>query len=238
MQTLPLYSKRAPVAGAFCIALVTLLSGCASKNPLMEEPSPIASKRINKPAPQAPQTAAAAPEAPVVASASIAAAEPSAPAAGVAAAEPAPPAEPVKEPIVAEASKAESPAAIAAPAKAAPTGVQVKQEKRFLGFFRPYRPDIQQGNFISQEMVAQLKEGMTQDQVIFLLGTPLLTDMFHADRWDYPFRMQKGNGETTTSRVTVYFQNGRVSSFDGGDLPTEADYLARIADKAKQAKKK
>jgi len=116
--------------------------------------------------------------------------------------------------------------------------VQVKQEKRFLGFFRPYRPDIQQGNFITQEMVAQLKEGMTQDQVIFLLGTPLLNDMFHADRWDYPFRMQKGNGEVTTSRVTVFFKDHRVSSFEGGDLPTEADYLERIANKAKEAKNK
>ena len=87
-------------------------------------------------------------------------------------------------------------------------------------------------------MVAQLKEGMTQDQVIFLLGTPLLTDVFHADRWDYAFRMQKGNGEITSSRVTVHFKDKLVSSFEGGgDLPTEKDYLARIADKAKAANK-
>ena len=107
--------------------------------------------------------------------------------------------------------------------------VQVTQNKRFLGFLRPYRPDIQQGNFISREMVAQLKEGMTQDQVRFVLGTPLLTDVFHNDRWDYPFRMTKGNGEMTSSRVTLTFVEKRLTRIEGGDLPTEADYLSRIS---------
>ena len=48
----------------------------------------------------------------------------------------------------------------------------------------PYRIEIQQGNFVSQEMVSQLKPGMSKDQVRFVLGTPLITDSFHADRWD------------------------------------------------------
>ena len=131
----------------------------------------------------------------------------------------------------ADASKAESDAKAAT----AGGGVQTIQQKRFLGFLRPYRPDIQQGNFVSQEMVAQLKPGMSRDQVVFLLGTPLLTDIFHADRWDYSFRLQKGNGEITTSHVTVYFKDSVVSNFEGGnDLPTEQDYLERIADKAKK----
>ena len=77
-----------------------------------------------------------------------------------------------------------------------PTGAQ-----RFLGFLSPYRIDVQQGNFISREMVAQLKEGMrtkdgvTPEQVRFVLGTPLLTDIFHSNRWDYVFRLKKGSGE-------------------------------------------
>jgi outer membrane protein assembly factor BamE len=112
---------------------------------------------------------------------------------------------------------------------AAASDVQVTQNKRFLGFLRPYRPDIQQGNFISREMVAQLKEGMTQEQVRFVLGTPLLTDVFHSDRWDYPFRMAKGNGEMTTSRVTLTFADKKLTRIEGGDLPTEADYLSRIS---------
>ena len=198
MHMLPPNFKRAPVfAGAFCLLLATALTGCASKNPLMEEPAPVAAKA--KPAVQVQSPGSVTEEKTATASTGTA-------------------------PVVA--TPAASPTS-------APNGVQTKQEKRFLGIFRPYRPDIQQGNFVSQEMVAQLKPGMTQDQVIFLLGTPLLTDVFHSDRWDYSFRLQKGNGEITTSHVTVFFKDKLVSSFEGGDLPTEKDYLNRIANKAK-----
>ena len=102
--------------------------------------------------------------------------------------------------------------------------------QKFMWFFSPYRPDIQQGNFVSEEMLAQLKEGMTRDQVRFILGTPLLADLFHADRWDYPFRLARGSGETTSSRVVVYFdKEGKVARFEGGNLPTEKEYIDRIA---------
>ena len=102
--------------------------------------------------------------------------------------------------------------------------------QKFMWFFSPYRPDIQQGNFVSEEMVSQLKEGMTRDQVRFILGTPLLADIFHADRWDYPFRLARGSGETTSSRVVVYFdKEGKVARFEGGNLPTEKEYIDRIA---------
>ena len=110
----------------------------------------------------------------------------------------------------------------------------ITQFQKFMWFFSPYRPDIQQGNFVSEEMLAQLKPGMSQDQVRFIFGTPLLTDPFHAERWDYPFRLAKGNGEITTSRVVVYFKDGKVDHFDGGNLPTEKEYIARIAGPAKQ----
>lgn len=109
--------------------------------------------------------------------------------------------------------------------------------QKFMWFFSPYRPDIQQGNFISEEMLAQLKTGMTRDQVRFILGTPLLTDIFHADRWDYPFRLAKGNGETITSTVVVYFKEGKVDRFEGGNLPTEKEYIALMAGPAKDGDK-
>ncbi len=227
MQMLPRHSNRAPVlAGTFCLLLASVLTGCASKNPLIDEPAPVAAAK--------PAAKPAAKQAPVEAQAS---AEKVAADTAVAAEAPAVAAAPAAEAAQAAVAEAKPVAAVAA-APAATSGVQVKREKRFLGIFSPYRPDIQQGNFVSQEMVAQLKEGMTQDQVIFLLGTPLLTDVFHGDRWDYAFRMQKGNGEITSSRVTVHFKDKLVSSFEGGgDLPTEKDYLARIADKAKAANK-
>jgi len=116
-----------------------------------------------------------------------------------------------------------------AAAKNANSGVQTSHNRRFLGIFSPYRVDIQQGNFVSQEMLAQLKPGMTQEQVQFALGTPLLHDMFHANRWDYLFRLQQRNGDVTTSRVTIFFDNKRMVRYEGGNLPTEQDYLAQIA---------
>ena len=101
------------------------------------------------------------------------------------------------------------------PEQGAQTTTVTKLQK-FMWFFSPYRPDIQQGNFISEEMLAQLKVGMTRDQVRFILGTSLLTDIFHADRWDYPFRLARGNGETTSSRVIVFFdKEGKVARFEG-----------------------
>jgi outer membrane protein assembly factor BamE len=121
---------------------------------------------------------------------------------------------------------------------AANTGVQTFKERRFLGILSPYRPDIQQGNFVSREMVAQIKEnmkeksGLTQDQVRFVMGTPLVQDVFHKDRWDYPFRLEKGNGEVIASRVSLFFKDGRLVNVEGGDLPNEKDYISLIAGSA------
>ncbi|MGB7481575.1 MAG: outer membrane protein assembly factor BamE [Burkholderiaceae bacterium] len=136
------------------------------------------------------------------------------------------PAEPTKSEPQASAAPADSAAQAAA---AAESGVHTSYTRRFLGIFSPYRVDVQQGNFVSQEMLAQLKEGMTQEQVQFALGTPLLRDIFHANRWDYLFRLQKRNGEVTTSRVSVFFDNKRLVRYEGGNLPTEQEYLAQIA---------
>ena len=110
--------------------------------------------------------------------------------------------------------------------------------QRFMWFFSPYRPDIQQGNFVSEEMLSQLKVGMSKDQVRFIFGTALLTDPFHANRWDYAFRLARGNGEVTTSRVIVYFdKDSKVDHWEGGNLPTEKEYIARIAGPAPKPKK-
>lgn len=80
-----------------------------------------------------------------------------------------------------------------------------------------YRIDVQQGNVLTQEMVAQLKPGLTRDQVRFILGTPMLTDMFHANRWDYVYRLQDGRTNAVeTRRLTVFFdQEGRLEKLAG-----------------------
>jgi outer membrane protein assembly factor BamE len=79
----------------------------------------------------------------------------------------------------------------------------------------PYRIDIQQGNYISQDMVAQLKPGMSKEQVRLTLGTPLLTDIFHADRWDYVYWREKPGQKLEQRKLTVFFEDGKLTRLDG-----------------------
>ena len=88
--------------------------------------------------------------------------------------------------------------------------------------FGPYRMEIQQGNFVSQEMVSQLKPGMTKDQVRFILGTPLVTDIFHVDRWDYVFsRQRSGSREYERRSISVFFQDGKLARVAGDVVPAK-----------------
>ena len=80
---------------------------------------------------------------------------------------------------------------------------------------KPYRIDIQQGNYISQDMVAQLKPGMSKEQVRLALGTPLLTDIFHADRWDYVYWREKPGAKREQRKLTVFFEDGKLTRLDG-----------------------
>jgi len=83
-----------------------------------------------------------------------------------------------------------------------------------------YRMEIQQGNFVSQEAVAQLKLGMTKDQVRFVLGTPLVTDIFHEDRWDYVYRRERANSRALEERRwSVFFADGVLVRIEADVLP-------------------
>ncbi len=84
----------------------------------------------------------------------------------------------------------------------------------------PYRIEIQQGNYISQEMVAQLKPGMTKEQVRFILGTPMVTDIFHSDRWDYVYWRQPPSGAREQRKLTVLFEQGQLARVDGDVVPS------------------
>jgi outer membrane protein assembly factor BamE len=83
------------------------------------------------------------------------------------------------------------------------------------GWLAPYRIDIQQGNFVSQEMVAQLKRGMTKEQVRFVLGTPLVTDIFHANRWDFVYFLDRPGQPRVQRRLAVYFEDDRLARVEG-----------------------
>lgn len=75
-----------------------------------------------------------------------------------------------------------------------------------------YQVDIQQGNFITPDQVAQVKPGMSQSQIRELLGTPLMTDDFRRNRWDYVFYQKSGNNASAGTGVTVFFNNNGVVS--------------------------
>ena len=79
----------------------------------------------------------------------------------------------------------------------------------------PYKVDIQQGNYVDQEMVSKLRPGMSKSQVRFALGSPLIADAFHQDRWDYVFRQQKGGGVAEQRLVTAVFDGDRLVRLDG-----------------------
>lgn len=78
-----------------------------------------------------------------------------------------------------------------------------------------YRLNIPQGNIITQEMVDQLRPGLTKRQVNFILGTPLVKDTFDQDRWDYLYSFQPGGGERVQERLTVFFENDQLTHFVG-----------------------
>ena len=94
--------------------------------------------------------------------------------------------------------------------------------------FNAYKIDIQQGNVLTQEMVAQLKPGQTRDQVRFILGTPLLTDVFHQERWDYVYTYRNGRTSAVESRqFSVYFdKNNRLEKASGDIAEATPDDLA------------
>jgi outer membrane protein assembly factor BamE len=79
----------------------------------------------------------------------------------------------------------------------------------------PYKIDIQQGNVVTQEMVAKLKPGMTKAQVRFILGTPLITDAFHANRWDYVYRYQKAGKLMEERKLALFFDRELLQRVEG-----------------------
>ncbi len=83
----------------------------------------------------------------------------------------------------------------------------------------PYKAPVQQGNWITQEQVALLQPGMTREQVRFALGSPTLTSVLHADRWDYPYYFKPGYGKAQERKFTVWFENDRLTRWSGDEQP-------------------
>lgn len=83
-----------------------------------------------------------------------------------------------------------------------------------------HKIDIQQGNVVTEEQLAKVKTGMDAQKVRTILGTPLLTDPLHQNRWDYFFSMGKGNSVKERYRVTLYFKGSKLTRIErNGPVP-------------------
>lgn len=98
----------------------------------------------------------------------------------------------------------------------------------------PYRMDVIQGNFVSREQAAALAVGMPKSQVRDLLGTPLVTSVFHADRWDYVFTFQRQGQAPQQRRLTVFFKGDLLERTEADALPTEAEFIASLDVKTRE----
>ncbi|MBX3635314.1 MAG: outer membrane protein assembly factor BamE [Rubrivivax sp.] len=99
----------------------------------------------------------------------------------------------------------------------------------FLGVITPYRIDIVQGNAITREQAAMVRPGLTRLQVRDILGTPLIADPFHANRWDYIFSLRRPNTDVQRRSVVVHFDGDVVRSVEVPELPTEREFVASIS---------
>ncbi len=89
------------------------------------------------------------------------------------------------------------------------------------GFPGVYRINVEQGNIVTQEMVDQLKPGMSRRQVRYILGTPLVNDTFNQNRWDYTYVLRNGRQIIEQSTLTVFFEGDNLVRIEGDLAPTD-----------------
>ena len=88
----------------------------------------------------------------------------------------------------------------------------------YIPFLKPYKMDIRQGNFVTPDMREKLKIGMTKAQVKYVLGTPMINDAFHGNRWDYVYRLERDGKVLEKQDMTLYFEGENLARVvDGGE---------------------
>ena len=107
---------------------------------------------------------------------------------------------------------------------------------RVANVITPYKIDVVHGNFVSKEQVQALQPGMSRQQVRDILGTPLLTSVFHADRWEYVFTLKRPGEDVQTRKLTVFFQGDVLERYEGDPMPTETEFVATLGSGAKKGK--
>lgn len=101
----------------------------------------------------------------------------------------------------------------------------------------PYKMDIQQGNIVTQDMIAKVQPGMSRSQVRFVLGTPLVADMFHADRWDYVYRLEKSGRMVEERKIFAVFSGDKLVRIEGDVVAAAPKPSAKPAAKEPPAAK-
>ena len=91
-----------------------------------------------------------------------------------------------------------------------------------------HKIDIQQGNVVTQDMLAQLTPEMEKKKVLFIMGSPVIEDTFHADRWDYLYTFEPGGGSVERRLITLYFKDDKLDRIEGGVRPAEAPLVATL----------
>ena len=87
------------------------------------------------------------------------------------------------------------------------------------GFPGVYRINVEQGNVVNEEMVEKLRPGLNKRQVRYIMGTPLIEDSFHADRWDYRYLLRNGTETLVETRLTLWFDGDELARAEGPDAP-------------------
>lgn len=120
-------------------------------------------------------------------------------------------------------------APVLATALLAGCAAQRQSDDGFFAKVTPYRIEIVQGNVVTSEQAARVKPGQTRAQVRDILGTPLLTDPFHADRWDYIFTIRRDGLAPQRRSVVVWFEGEVMKSIEAPELPSEREFVAAIS---------
>lgn len=105
---------------------------------------------------------------------------------------------------------------------------RLSSPETLFGLLKPYRMEVVQGNVVTQEVMAQIQPGLGRAQVRDILGTPLLADVFHENRWDYVFTIARQGVPAQQRKVSVFFKNDVVERFQADALPSEREFVASI----------
>ena len=105
------------------------------------------------------------------------------------------------------------------------------------GFPGVYRINVEQGNVVTEEMVEQLRPGLNRRQVRYIMGTPLIEDSFHENRWDYRYLLRNGSDTITETQLTLWFEDDELVRAEGLDAPDwdQSESAEEEADSASDA---